>query len=86
MLSSLKKDLKKLKNPQCAKTYSRYFKTGKGEYGEGDIFLGLRRGEVIKVAKKYKNLPLADLQKMISNPIHEFRQTSLDILIFKYQK
>ena len=55
-IESLKEDLEKLKNPEKAKILSGFFKTGKGEYGEGDIFLGLTVPQSREIAKKYFSL------------------------------
>ncbi len=86
MLTQLKKDLRKLANPEKAKFVARYFKTGKGEYGEGDVFLGITVPEQRKIAKKYPSLSLKDLQKLLDSKIHEERLVSLMILRIKYQK
>jgi len=86
MLNQLKEDLLKLGNSEKAKILSRFFKTGKGEYGDGDVFLGIKVPEQRKVAKKYLNLSLEDIQKLLSSEVHEHRLTSLFILIDKYKK
>ncbi len=86
MLNQLKKDLKKLANPEKAKILQRFFKTGKGEYGEGDVFLGITVPEQRKIAKKYSELPLKETQKLLSGKIHEHRLTALLILVIKYKK
>ena len=86
MLNQIKEDLLKLKNPEKAEILSRFFKTGKGQYGEGDIFLGITVPEQRKVAKQYPELPLTDLKKLLSNKIHEYRLISSLILIIKYRK
>jgi 3-methyladenine DNA glycosylase AlkD len=86
MLNQLKKDLKKLANPEKAKILQRFFKTGKGEYGEGDVFLGITVPEQRKIAKKYSGLPLSETQKLLSGKIHEHRLTALLILVIKYKK
>lgn len=85
-IDSLKKDLQKLKNPEKAKLLSGFFKTGKGEYGEGDIFLGIMVPQQRQVAKKYPDLILKDLQKLLSSKIYEYRLTALFILTTRYQK
>ena len=83
MLNQLKKDLKKLANPEKAGILQRFFKTGKGEYGEGDLFLGITVPEQRKIAKKYSELPLKETQKLLSGKIHEHRLTALLILVIK---
>jgi 3-methyladenine DNA glycosylase AlkD len=86
MLSNLKKDLKKLSNPKKREIYQRFFKTSKGEYGEGDLFLGISVPQLRAISKKYQEICLADLQKLLSNKIHEYRTIALFILILKYKK
>jgi 3-methyladenine DNA glycosylase AlkD len=86
MLVQLKRDLQRLKNPKKAKIYQRFFKTGKGEYGEGDKFLGLTVPDQRKIAKKYQDLSLSDLQKLLNTKTHEYRSTALLILVLKYEK
>jgi len=86
MLNQLKKDLQKLANSNKAKDLSRFFKTGKGQYGEGDIFLGVSVPDQRENAKKYPGLKLNEIQELLSSKIHEHRLTSLFILISKFEK
>ena len=86
MLDQIKKDLSQLSNPEKAKNLSWFFKTEKGQYGEGDIFLGITVPEQREVAKRYVDLPLNDLQELLSSKIHEHRLTALLILVSKYEK
>lgn len=85
MLSQLEKDLAKLANPDKARILSKFFKTGKGEYGDGDVFLGIQVPYLRQTVKKYPELNFADLQKLLNNKIHEHRLTALLILVLKYQ-
>ncbi|MDP2638812.1 MAG: DNA alkylation repair protein, partial [Candidatus Azambacteria bacterium] len=85
-LKQLIADLNVLANPEKAKFVAGYFKTGKGQYGEGDVFLGLTVPAQRKIAKKYLNLTLLDLEKLIHNKIHEHRLTGLMILYKKFNK
>lgn len=85
-LENLKKDLNKLANTQKAKDYERYFKTGKGEYAEGDIFLGISIPDQRKIVSKYYSLSLSDIEKLLSSKIHEHRMCALFLLVNYYQK
>jgi 3-methyladenine DNA glycosylase AlkD len=78
--------LEKLKNTEKAKIYQRFFKTGKGEYGEGDVFYGIVVPELRKVSKKFKDLDLKDVEKLLNNRVHEFRMVGVFILILKFSK
>jgi len=86
MLNKLKKDLQKLADPEKAKILQGFFKTGKGQYGEGDVFLGITVPEQRKVAKKYLGISLSELEKLIHSKIHEYRLTGFMLLVYKYQR
>ena len=63
-----------------------FFKTGKGQYGEGDIFLGIIVPEQRKLTKKYPDLTLEEIQTLLQSNIHEYRLTALFILIQQYKQ
>ena len=86
MLNSLIKELEELKNLEQAKILQRFFKTGKGEYGEGDIFLGIKVPIQREIAEKYKNLNLVKIRELLKSKIHEHRLIGLIILVKKYEK
>lgn len=86
MLPQLIKDLKNAGNPEKAKNYARFFKTGKGEYGEGDVFIGVVVPKQHEIAKKYRDLGLVSIQKLLSSRVHEHRITANIILCGKYSK
>jgi 3-methyladenine DNA glycosylase AlkD len=85
---NIEKDLLKLKNPQKAKDLSWFFKTGKGEYGEGDFFLGITVPETRKIARKYgdSDLDLKKVQELLKSKYHEVRLCALLILVHKYKQ
>lgn len=86
VLSSIRADLKTLNNPEKARILSRFFKTGKGEYGEGDIFHGITVPEQRRIAIKYQNAPFDDLHELMTDRIHEHRLVAIFILIGQYNK
>ncbi|MEA2113645.1 MAG: DNA alkylation repair protein [Patescibacteria group bacterium] len=86
MLNQLKKELQKAGDKKKAEVCARFFKTGKGEYGEGDIFLGVAVPKQRKIAKKYADLRIGDLRKLLSSKIHNYRSIALFILISQYEK
>ena len=65
---------------------ARFFKTGKGQYAEGDVFLGITVPAQRKVAREFKALPLSEIGVLISNAYHELRLTALLILVAQYEK
>ena len=86
VLQELKKNLYKTADPERAVNFRRFFKTGKGEYGEGDQFIGITVPEIRKVAKKHKDLEIDELTELLKSPIHEERMTALIIMAMKYPK
>lgn len=72
-------------NPNKAQVLQRFFKTGKGQYGEGDIFLGIVVPIQRKIAKQFLSLTLNDVLLLLKNPIHEYRLIALFILIEQYK-
>jgi 3-methyladenine DNA glycosylase AlkD len=58
----------------------RYFKSGEGDYGEGDIFIGVRMGQVFELAKEYIDMPPAEIEKLLESPIHEVRTGGMSIM------
>lgn len=84
-LSELKKELRSKASQEKAKILRSFSKTGRGEYGEGDVFLGVTVPELRKVVRKYASLNLADVIKLLHSEIHEERLTALFIMIDKFQ-
>jgi 3-methyladenine DNA glycosylase AlkD len=80
----VKKELKRLGDPKQAKLLQGFFKTGKGEYGEGDLFLGIKVPVQREVAGKYKDLNLNSVQKLLDSKVHEHRMVALFIMMHQY--
>lgn len=80
------KDVRKEADPAKVEILSRFFKTRKGEYGEGDLFLGVKVPPLRKISKKYKGLPLPELQKIVKSKYHEERLLGFFILCETFQK
>lgn len=83
---NVKRALAKLADKDKARILARFFKTGQGQYGEGDKFLGVTVPAQRLVAKQFKNLPLAEVAKFLISPIHEHRLTALLILVEQYSQ
>ncbi|MDZ7899955.1 MAG: DNA alkylation repair protein [Arcicella sp.] len=85
--TNLKQSLLQLANPERAIGTARFFKTGKGQYGEGDIFIGVSNPQVQAVVKEfYKNMQVSEIQELIDDKIHELRFAGLLVLVAKFQK
>jgi len=79
--------LKLVATEERRKVNEWFFKTGKGEYGYGDIFLGVTAPDIRRIAKKFsQEISLQELTELIRNPIHEVRLCALIILVNKYNK
>jgi 3-methyladenine DNA glycosylase AlkD len=86
MLKQLLSELKQASDSDRAKNLSWFFKTGKGEYGEGDVFLGITVPILRSISKKYSTLKFQAFQELLNSNIHEYRLSALMILRFKYVK
>ncbi|HEC65599.1 MAG TPA: DNA alkylation repair protein [bacterium] len=85
-LTQLKSELKRFGSKEKAKASAWFFKTGKGQYGEGDKFLGVSVPEQRKLAKEYKDLSLSNIKSFLQSDIHEYRLTALIILVGQFEK
>lgn len=85
MLEKLRKDLYKLEDKKQARIVAGFFKTGKGEYGEGDFFLGIKMGPQRVLAKKYQELSFLEIEELLKGRFHEERMVGLLILVRRYQ-
>jgi len=86
MIDALRKELELLANPEKAEVLQRFFKTGPGQYGEGDVFAGIVVPVSRKIAKKYASLPDDGILTLLKSKIHEERLIALLILIFQFEK
>jgi 3-methyladenine DNA glycosylase AlkD len=78
-------ELKKHVMPGKKEMLLRFFKCGKGEYGEGDFFLGVMVPDQRKVAKRFSDIDFGEIQKLLKNKHHEVRLSALLILMEKYE-
>ncbi len=86
MLNELKKDLRDQADPDKAKILQRFFKTGPGEYGEGDRFIGVTVPKVRALVIKHTSLSIKDAMVLLRSPVHEERLTALLMLVSKFEK
>jgi 3-methyladenine DNA glycosylase AlkD len=75
-----------LVNPEKAAFYPRFFKTGPGQYGEGDKFLGVVVPNQRRVARQFRGLPRAQIDRLLNDPFHECRLTGLFILVSQFER
>jgi len=86
MIRAARQSLRSYANPEKANILQRFFKTGKGEYAEGDRFIGVVVPNIRKVAKQFEDLDLSNVLTLLSSPIHEERLLALLILVRQYAR
>lgn len=86
MTESWKQNLKEAAREDKIKILSRFFKTGKGEYGEGDIFIGVIVPDNRAVARRYHDAPASVIEAMLHSPVHEHRLSGLLAMVESYKK
>ena len=86
ILEDLRKDLNLYASPQKAEALKRFFKTGKGQYGEGDIFLGVQVPDLRKIVRKYAKISLDNTLNLLRSKIHEERLIALLIMVEKTKR
>lgn len=84
-MRKLVRELRAPADPKRAAASRWFFKTGKGQYGEGDRFIGLAVPILRKIALRYRSLSLRDIKRLLASPIHEYRLTAFEILVAKYE-
>lgn len=72
--------LKSYLSPVELKKNQRYFKTGPGDYGEGDVFMGVRMGQIFALAKEFIDMPPDEIEKLLESPVHEVRVGAVSIM------
>lgn len=82
----IRAELEKLGDERRAKISQRFFKTGPGEYGEGDVFIGVRVPDLRKLAGRYQSVSEKDIRQLLKSPIHEERLVALLILVLQYNR
>jgi 3-methyladenine DNA glycosylase AlkD len=73
-------ELEACRSPEQREKYRRYFKTGEGEYGEGDAFIGVRMGQVFALAKEFIEMSPQEIEKLLESKIHEVRAGAMSIM------
>ena len=84
LVQNIKKKLQELGSREKAKVLQRFFKTGPGEYGEGDVFVGVKVPELRKLAKEYQKITVKEVKQLLRSAIHEERLLALFMLVRKY--
>lgn len=84
--NDVKRALRALADPERARHSQGFFKTGAGQYGEGDQFIGVRVPEQRKIARQFRGLPLDQISKLLKSAVHEDRLTALLLLIDAYER
>jgi len=77
----IRKEIESLSNPEKAKILQRFFKTGPGEYGDGDLFLGIQMPYIRQLVKLNNKTPLSEIQALITDPVHEVRMAGALLLV-----
>jgi 3-methyladenine DNA glycosylase AlkD len=84
--AGVRAEIRKLGDPERARLLQRFFKTGPGEYGEGDVFLGLRVPQVRALVKKHRSLPFRSIEVLLRSRFHEERLFALLVMVERYRR
>jgi 3-methyladenine DNA glycosylase AlkD len=82
----IRKELHRLGRKERAEVSQRFFKTGPGEYGEADVFVGVGAPELRRLAREFQDLPVREVRSLLKSGIHEERALALLVLVRKYQR
>ncbi|MCY1080981.1 DNA alkylation repair protein [Archangium lansingense] len=85
-IKAIRDELAQAADPEKAAFYPKFFKTGPGEYAEGDVFLGVTVPEQRKIARRHKALPLDQLSELLRSKVHEHRLTGFLILVAQFER
>ena len=72
--------LKTYQSDEEQKKIQRYFKSGEGQYGEGDKFIGVKMGQLFALAKEFGEMPVSEIEKLLESPVHEVRAGGISIM------
>ena len=86
IIKDIQNSLRQYASPERKRNVERFFKTGKGQYGEGDEFIGVSNPDIRKVAREYKAISLNEIESLLHSPIHEDRLCALIILVNQNKK
>jgi 3-methyladenine DNA glycosylase AlkD len=84
-LETVRRELRQCADPGQAAVLKRFFKTGPGEYGEGDVFIGVRVPEIRRLVRLHQDLPLGQSERLLHSPVHEERLLALCLLVRQYE-
>jgi 3-methyladenine DNA glycosylase AlkD len=73
-------ELETHRSPEEREKYRRYFKTGEGQYGEGDVFIGVRMGQVFSLAREFIDMPPDEIEELLESEVHEARAGAMSIM------
>src|SRR5271154_6724721 len=82
----LLREMEAVADERKARNLAWFFKTGPGEYGEGDVFLGITVPVGRKIALRYTHLSLKEIARLLASPVHEHRFVALEILVAQYER
>jgi len=86
LIKEIVKALRETQDVERARHCQKFFKTAKGEYGEGDVFLGVRVPELRKLAKIYRHISMNEISHFLKSKYHEERQFALFVLVNQFKK